>query len=158
MALLISNSPGQVTAIQVPGDVGLPIGVGGLSGSWFPALRAISTDISIGLDGNAQFMHTLANAVYVYAFGDRISQIQLGGIAFAHACPGPDGQSGAEAVLAFYNANRVAAQSTPTVLQIGTSLSGRFIGYLTSLKLGVSNPEMRLSQFGLTYSVLPSGV
>ena len=157
MATLFQSIPGQVVALSnVDGDKGMPLTVDGMSGSWFPRFRSIISEMHVGLDGNYQLTHTCEDVVYVYAFGDRISQMQIGGVAFTSACAGSN-MTGIEQVLAWYKKNRIAVRSKPIQVQIGSSASGLFRGYLTNLVGDIIKAESRLSQFALLFKVFPGG-
>lgn len=152
MASIFENRPGRAVAVTDTDDTPLALRLDAWGG--YAGFKAIITEVAVGLDGNYQFLHTLKDKIYIYVFGDRISQIRIAGLAFADTCPG-GGPSGFELVLGFYQANRVANRATPSQIQIGTSAAGHFQGYLTNFKGDVFKPEARVTQFGLIYHVFP---
>lgn len=159
MAVIFQNKPGQVIALAAgpTGDAGLPLTIDGISGSWFPEFRAILTELSVGLDDNFQFTHTFDDVIFVYAFGSRISQMRISGLAFNGDCADRSGGgvTGIERVMTFYRTNRIAARATPIQLQVGTTAAGRFRGYLTNFRADIVKPEARLAQFAFIFHVFP---
>lgn len=151
---VLANRPGQVTVVRTPGDQGMPIAVAGALGSWFPRFRAILTGVTVALDGNFQFQHTLRDVIYVYVFGDRISQLRIEGLAFAAGCP-DGGPSGIEMIMEAYQGNRIAARPDPLQLAIGVGPAGRFRGYMTGFRADIVKPEARIAQFSFTFHVFP---
>lgn len=157
MATLFGSIPGTAIRLDLKeGDVALPLSVDGIANGWFPGFKSILTEVSLGLDGNYQFVHTLKSIIYIYTFGDRISQLRLGGLAFQAACNAGQG-TGIEALLGYYEQNRIAARSQPIQVQIGTEAAGRFRGYLTHFKADLLKPEARITYFSLLLHVIPGG-
>ena len=155
MATLFDSGPGSVAVLGSEGGMGLPIAIGGVSGSWYGQFNSILTELEVALVGNFQFLHTLSNVIYVYAFGDRISQLRVGGLAFSQGGCYSAGASGIEALLALYAQNKIAAQPDPITLQIGTGSAGRFQGYMVGLRTSLVKPEARISSWSLLFSVFP---
>ncbi len=157
MPSLFMNRPGQAIALDNPdGDLGLPLTIDGIQGSWFPQFKSILTELGFALNGNYQFAHTCKDVIYVYVFGRRISQMRVSGLSFADGCPG-GGSSGIEQVIGFYNDNNIAVRDTPIQIQIGTTGAGRFRGYMTDLRADIIKPEARISQFSFIFHVFPGG-
>ncbi len=155
MADLFIASPGQaVRVVGSGGNGGLPLAIDGASGSWFPSFRALLTEVSLGLDGSFQCAHTLDNLIYIYIFGDRISQMRLGGMTLAAGCPA-GGPGGIERILDLYDENRIAARRTPVQVQIGAGSAGRFRALMTALRIEVARPEFGLGNFSIGLHVLP---
>jgi hypothetical protein len=154
VATIFPTRPGQVAMLDgsAENDLGLPLAVDGIYGSWFPGFQAILVGLQFTLAGNFQMTHTCANIVYIYAFGDRITSFRVSGMAFSDGCAGRS--TGIEQVLAYYKANRIAVRSTPVQLQIGTTDSGRFRGYMTEMQGEIARAESRVSQFSLVFQVL----
>ncbi len=156
MATLFAGRPGTVVAIVDNADVGLPMRLDAIQGSWFPGLRSILTEASFSLDANYQFMHTLREVIYSYVFGDRISQVRIGGLSFAGACDDSSGMSGIERILQLWDENKISSRSTPVRLQIGVSSAGLFTGHITSLRAEIIRPEARICQFAFLMHVFPA--
>lgn len=155
MATLFMTRPGMAVALADEGDVGLPLRVDDIGGSWFAGFKSILTECAISLDGNYQFTHTLSEVIYAYVFGDRIGQVRLSGLSFADACPG-GGSTGIELVMGWYERNRIAVRDTIIQVQVGTSSAGRLYGYVTNLRVELTKPEARISQFGMILHVFPA--
>jgi hypothetical protein len=151
------NSPGKAIALDNPdNDLGLPLTIDGIQGSWFPAFKSILTAMSFGLDGNFQFTHTCRDVIYAYVFGDRITQLRVDGLAFADSCTASSPQgSGIELALGYYRANRISQRQTPIQVQVGTTAAGRFRGFLTNFRGEIVRPEARIAQFSMILHVFP---
>jgi hypothetical protein len=154
MAEIFNNRPGIVTVLNTTTDDENPFrltidgfnAAGGAGG-------VILCELAVQRAGNYQFLHTLKDLIYVYSFGERIGQLRTSGMAFTRLC---QGGTGVEALLAYYEANRLEARADPISIAIGTSNNGRFRGFLTELNVDISRPEARLVQFGMQFHALPS--
>ena len=151
MATILANRPGETIAIVGDADIPLSIDIDGFGG--FLTTTSILTGISLGLNGNYQVRPTLANISYIYVFGDKVGQMRLTGIALASRCNG-DGRSGIEAMLDYYDANKVANRETPIQIQIGFSPSGFFRGALTDFQVDVQAAS-RFGNFTLMLVIFP---
>ena len=100
--------------------------------------------------------------LYIYVFGDRVSEIQVSGIAFAGACTGAHtitptgngGQSGLSEILEFYRANKISSRPTPVLLRFGDQ-QHVFQSFLTGCQVEASRPEINLGQFFLRFHAAP---
>jgi len=111
--------------------------------------RVLIRNVTIAQSGNYQFLHTIGNDVYIYVFGDKVGQLQLGGLATA-SCSG--GQHGLSSLDRWYSNNRLAARKAPVRFTIaGDSIEGFLIGGQVS----VADPENLLVQFDFTFAILP---
>lgn len=153
MGLLLISQPGTVIALADPTDTAFPIALQG----WGNALsmKSIITDLAIARQGNCNFSHTLKDSIYAYSFGERIGQMRISGLSFASMC-GTDSTTGVEAVLNYYNQNRIVAAKSPITVAIGTTAAGRFRGFLVGLNIEISRPEARLAQYSLMFTTLPN--
>jgi hypothetical protein len=117
--------------------------------------RSIITRITMAMSGNFQFLHTIGNDVYVYAFGDRVGQVTISGLSMTASCDNEDSdkQHGIEKVYEWYTKNRVAKRKSPIEITIGqnTALQGFVIG----LSGDAVDPQTRIMQYGLQLAVLP---
>jgi hypothetical protein len=124
------------------------------------------TGYSLELSTNHQFLHTLDEFIYAFAFGDRIGELTLTGIAFTvPVCAGGDGASGnaaqrsitdkvkQENVYEFYLANKFSKSLRPTKIQIGGA-GIKLIGFLTGMRMEVPNPQLPIMQWALRYNVV----
>jgi hypothetical protein len=107
---------------------------------------AFVTGVSIALSGNYQFLHTVNNFIYLYAFGDRISSINITGMGFIRVCNGATNEkTKLQKMYDFYKTNRVAKKTKPLdIVLAGTNsatASFKFIGYLTGMNIDVKTVE-----------------
>lgn len=141
-------------AILVP-DVGFPFSI--LIEDWGGpnALNSVITSFGLAAQGNFQFMHTLRNFVYVYVFGERMSEINVGGLAMAARCElsnGPNA-SGVELLWEYYQRKKIATNGTPVSISIGTRMS--FRGFLTGFNFSCTDPNFGLSQWAMRFHFHP---
>lgn len=119
----------------------------------------IVTQASINQSGNYQFLHTLQDMLYIYVFGDRISEIQVSGITFAGMCGGSRSsagraRSGTAEILDFYKKNKVSARADPVLVRFGDQ-QHVFQSFLTGCQVDVSRPEVMLGQFVFRFHAAP---
>jgi hypothetical protein len=114
--------------------------------------KAIITQAAIVQNDNYQFLHTLADTIYVYVFGTRIGELVVGGFAFANTCwAGPDGLN---EILATYNYGRIAVRPAPVVVVIGHTA---FAAFLTGMQAQIVDPENMLTQWSYRFATFPEG-
>lgn len=118
----------------------------------------IVTQASINQSGNYQFLHTLQDMLYIYVFGDRISEIQVSGIAFAGSCSPSAvnrfGTSGVSEILTFYKQNKISTRPRPVLIRFGDQ-QHVFQSFLTGCQVEVARPEVALGQFFLRFHAAP---
>jgi hypothetical protein len=110
------------------------------------------TGFSLDLSTNHQFLHSLDEFTYVFAFGDRVGELTLSGIAFTHKCPG-NNSANPSALYQYYLDNKVSTRLKPakiTILQAPTTL----IGFLTGMRMEIPNPSLPMMQWVLRYHVI----
>lgn len=172
MAVLLPGSPGIVIALQDPAAQALlPLvnftpaitgttssGVYSLAGSLFhnsnsSVARVLITAVALSETVNQQIMHTLGGAIYLYVFGDRVSQVTFSGVCSAGGCANGDGTHGVELVRSWYNKYKASASTALVSLLIGrqTTVTGIINGFNTS----VTDPSTQLMQFAMQMQVLP---
>ena len=104
---------------------------------------SLVTGVSYGLSGNYQFLHTVNNFIYLYAFGDRISTINITGLAALKTCA--ENPKTIAKIYDFYKANRVAKKKNAMRIVVngrgGGEMNLRFFGYLTGMTLDIKNTE-----------------
>lgn len=96
--------------------------------------------VSYGLSGNYQFLHTVNNFIYLYAFGDRISTINISGLAAIKSC-GPQPNKKIQEIYDFYLTNRVGKKKNAMRIVVSGDASLRFFGYLTGMTLDIKSSE-----------------
>ena len=126
---------------------------------WGARQRAILTQAAIVQNGNYQFLHTINDQIFVYVFGNRISELQVSGISFGtYAGESPNScepnQSGTMDVFPFYQQFRLSANSEPLLVRIGQG--GVFRAFLTGMNFEVTDPETMLGQFSFRFHSFPT--
>jgi len=114
--------------------------------------KSIITRVMVAKMGNFQFMHTLGDGIFLYVFGDRIGQITLSGLAFDNNCASGN-PIGVEQILAYYDANRVAAREQPIRVTIGTGTT--FNAYLGQISTQIADPSSRIFTFDMPLILIP---
>lgn len=170
MPLIFEQNTGRVSAINdavAAGSISLVSLIGDTRVN-YQVHNSIFTRVGISAGGNFQFLHTIANDVYVYVFGDRMGQVVLDGISFANKCqfsgstvaqfnPGLyTYKHGIEEMMNWYEKNRLSARKDPVFVTIGRSKA--FAGFITALTGNVQDPVHRTINFQLTVSLLPDAV
>lgn len=112
--------------------------------------RAIITQVGIQQEGNFQFLHTLSDSIFVYIFGDRISELMVSGVAFGATC---DGGHGLDETLDIYDANKLSVRGRPLTISYG---SRAFRGFLTGNRQDLADPETTLGQFSYRFHSFPT--
>jgi hypothetical protein len=115
------------------------------------------TGYTLELSTNHQFLHSLDEFIYVFAFGDRVGELTLSGVAFTGcvgSASGPVTNAKAESVYSHYLQNRLAAKMAPTQITLGGATSAKLLGFLTGMRLEVPNPANPIAQWVLRYQVI----
>lgn len=118
----------------------------------------ITTGITLELSGNYQFLHTVNDFVYFYAFGDRVGLLTVNGIGFINTCDGTTGKTHIFDLYDYYMSNRTSVRRG-RALDITLSSQSRAIslhGFLTGIKLDVNQSDMGpIGYWTLRFEVLP---
>lgn len=148
MAAIFSMKTGQVGKVTPSGK-----GVVAFTIDFEDGRRGtfIVTDVGIRQGVNAQFLHTLDSAIYIYIFGDRIGDIAIGGLAFIDACSG--GGSGVRNAMTYYLGNRASERSGPVMVKFGDIEP--FKAYLLDSVFNLLKPETGAVQFTFNFKLLP---
>jgi hypothetical protein len=156
-ALIFPHARGLVKRVMGPGQVPPSFSIN-IQGLGFRD-RAIVTQIGVVQNGNFQFLHTLSDQVFVYVFGDRISELQVSGISFgsygghqSFQCLGE--RSGTTDVFNFYKNRKISQRSQPLLIRIGAMTV--FRGFLTGMNFEVTDPETLLGQFSFRFHSFPT--
>jgi len=108
--------------------------------------KGLITGLSVALAGNYQFLHTVNNFIYLYAFGDRISTLNITGLGFVKPCQSAQFTQ-VQNIYQFYKTNRVAQKTQPLNIVINSTSAGdpasalKFIGYLTGMNIDLKNSD-----------------
>lgn len=123
-------------------------------GITFADQTCIINRLQIAQGANYQFLHTLGNKIFVYAFGDRIGRIAIGGLAFFQKCDGDGGgQTGIESMLRYYRANKLSVRQEPILITVGRETTLQ--GFLTDSSADIANPETNIFNFTLNMALVP---
>lgn len=132
------------------------ISISGASGDLLD--NAIVTNMSLELSGNYQFLHTLNDFIYAYAFGDRIGTLNVGGVGFAKPCEGKKGSL--LNAYEWYKSNRIAVSTQiMTIILRDSVATGTFVGFLTGMRLD-ANTDSEIGAIGhwsMRFELIPSG-
>jgi hypothetical protein len=116
-------------------------------------LTAPMTGFVLEQNGNYQFLHTVNDFIYVYAFGDRVGELLISGIGFVKACPGADSAKLCT-VFDFYQNNKISKKGDLTV-SIGDCQDATFFAFLTGMRLEMQDPTTLVGQWSLRFSIVP---
>jgi hypothetical protein len=120
------------------------------------AFDGIVTGMSLSLAANYQFMHSLDDFIYVYAFGDRIGDLSFNGVGFVNACGGDTVRMGILRLYEFYKTNS-ASEGGVKILNItltsgSTSISLR--GVLTAVRIDVVEENGIMGYWSANFKVI----
>lgn len=135
------------------------------------AIELPITGFTLDLGTNHQFLHTLDEFIYLYAFGDRIGELVLTGVAFTgnvtdESCNDISKNLGPSNLLTHYMENRISHKDGPksTLINIDATPVGRgagsskgpdiLIGFLTGMRMDMPNPSLPIVQWALRYQVV----
>lgn len=123
-----------------------------------PALTAIITGMTLELSGNYQFLHTISDLVYFYAFGDRVGTLNLTGLCFAAKCAGLN-KGGLLDAYQYYLDNRATKRGGKPItitISAGAGQSTTLTGFLTGMRLDVADSQMgTVGYWSMRFEVLP---
>lgn len=134
--------------VSMQGCKGMP---GKLKLEGFEPLAAIIEAPALRHSVNMQFMESMDNAVYAYAFGDNMGVISLRGVAFAASCE--TSNSGLKTLSDYYKNHRAVNRKEPVTISIGSTT---YSGFLTELDIGSRDPSYMLLDFTMIIRTLPA--
>lgn len=151
MSAIFSMRTGQVGRVTLPANNVVPFTID------FEDARNgafIVTSVGIRMDVNAQFLHTLDDAIYIYVFGDRVGDLVISGLAFIESCQGKDTKSGVAAAVEYYANNRASSptRTTPVLAKLGPIT---IQAYLLGANLELLRPDTGAVQFTFNFKLLP---
>lgn len=153
MPVLFGNTSGRVVAITVSRGLPGALRVGGLDqGIFYRTSPLVVTTMRLNERVNAQFQPTLQRNIYVYAFGDAIGQLSLGGIAFVQDCNTNDLFVGLDVLRRFYHNRNISRSLQFVNVAIGTQ---SFDAMLVGIDVSASSPEQNLLQFNMDFAIPP---
>lgn len=124
-------------------------------------IDGIITGVEIELSGNYQFLHTVNNFVYFYAFGDRVSTINITGIGFVRTCNVFAEKGELLSMYDYYMKHRAAAsgnKSASLTLSSQTGGAKTFRGFLTGMRMDIRASETigTVGYWALRFEVIPT--
>jgi len=108
---------------------------------------------ALELNGNYQFLHTVNDFIYVYAFGNRVGELTVSGFGFVKPCPGADSAKLCN-VYDFYHENRIKKNGKMSVT-IGDCANSTFWAFLTGMRLELQDPQTLVGQWSLRFNIVP---
>jgi hypothetical protein len=126
------------------------------------ALIGIVQGVAVALSGNYQFMHTVNNFIYFYAFGDRIGALTITGIGFVRTCGSTKGQllDVYEKYMSKRASRRRGSPSTITLTAAASAAGAAktFIGFLTAFNMDIKTSDVggTVGYWTMKFDVLPS--
>jgi len=116
---------------------------------------AIVTQCGVIQNGNFQFLHTINDQIFVYIFGDRISELHVSGVAFGAPCVDDFGAggNGVKSILDIYDKEKISVTGKPRVVSLG---GVEFQSFLTGSSVDVADAETLLGQFSFKFHSFPA--
>lgn len=119
----------------------------------------VVTGVSLELSGNYQFLHTVNDFVYFYAFGDRVGLLTITGVGFLKTCDGAKEGAKIFEIYDYYNKNKTAAKGGESLEVILAPPNGKPVelhGFLTGVKLDLNQSDTGpVGYWTLRIEVLP---
>jgi hypothetical protein len=116
-------------------------------------LTAPMSGFALELNGNYQFLHTVNDFIYVYAFGDRVGELTVSGFGFVKPCPGANSAKLCN-VYDFYQNNRIKEKGDMSVT-LGDCPNSTFWAFLTGMRLEIQDPQTLVGQWSLRFHIVP---
>lgn len=150
MAAIFSPCVGAVA--KVPGCAGDAIFKVEIFGG---ELTMPISGFALELNGNYQFLHTVNDFIYVYAFGDRIGELTVSGFGFSQTCSNAESAKICN-LFEFYTKHRIGKKDAPALsVHIGECADANFWAFLTGMRAEVQDPQTGIAQWALRFNVLP---
>lgn len=158
MSVFKCDTTGGIVRVQTDCKEVVVIRVDNVTGAGSRMENVPITGYTLELSTNHQFLHTLDEFIYAFAFGDRVGELTLTGVAFtAPACKSEGGDISNEVkqenVYEFYLAQKFSKSLTPTKITIGGSAI-QLVGFLTGVRMSVPDPQLPIMQWALRFSVI----
>jgi hypothetical protein len=111
------------------------------------------TGFALDLSTNHQFLHSLDEFIYVFAFGDRVGELTLSGITFTgKKCPNTTSAAPGD-LYSYYLQNRVSKTLKPTKITVAGGQT-TLLGFLTGMRMEIPSPALPIMQWVLRYHVI----
>ena len=121
-------------------------------------INAIITGMSLEMSGNYQFLHTVNDFIYFYAFGDRVGQLSISGIGFVKPCGENTKRPPILSLYDYYMTNRASKRGGKAFAITLADNSGprTFHGFLTGVRLDVNDGTIgTVGYWTLRFDVIP---
>lgn len=113
----------------------------------------IITGVSVHRKQVTQYIKTLDDKVFGYAWGEAPGSITVSGIIFFGNCQSSTG-GGIATINSYYDTNNVYKKSAPISVSLG---SAAFQGYLEEVQLSAQMNEYNYGEFTLSMTIIKSG-
>lgn len=119
----------------------------------------IVTGVSLEMTGNYQFLHTVNDFVYFYAFGDRVGTLNISGVSFIKSCP-QNTKTGSRFLTTYkyYLRNRAAVRGgkAVTVTLATPDDQVTFYGFLVGMRIDAADSALGpIGHWTMRFDVLP---
>jgi hypothetical protein len=119
----------------------------------------IVTGVALEMVGNYQFLHTVNDFVYFYAFGDRVGTLRVSGVSFIKNCLEVE-KRGARFIepYNYYMANRAAQRGgrAVTITLATPDKEITFYGFLVGIRMEAADNQMGpIGHWTMRFDVLP---
>lgn len=147
MPSIFGDNEGKLVAMAVTGGMPAVVRLAGFSGS-----PLLIMSVGFGQQANVQFMHTLRDVIYIYAFGERMGTVKVSGLLIFRACSG--GSTPVKDLIGYYKTNSVSLNGSPISISVGGEA---LKGFLMSVEFGGFDQVLGTATFSLTFASLPAG-
>jgi hypothetical protein len=110
----------------------------------------VVSNVSIARNQVTQYVKTLDDKTFGYAWGEGVGAIRVSGYIFLMECASPKGD-GVANVDQYYDKNNVYTKGGPCTLSIG---GASWIGYLERETLDLQMTQFNFGQFSLDFSII----
>jgi hypothetical protein len=155
MPVLFEGNPGRVKQLVDPTLQGVipPLVEVKPDNITFDAHKSIITHLTLGLNTNHQFLHTLGGDLYIYVFGDRVGQLGIAGLCVAEDCDkAGDAEHGIEKVIKWFNQNKLSKRKDAITCMVGRT---PIKGFVKGVNFGTFDHKLRLVQFSVEVDIIP---
>lgn len=162
MPTVLSSRPGAVRLLEdaaVQAAIPPIVGLKAPDKLQFGSERALINSVGIQEAANFQFMQTLGSDVFVYVFGDRIGQVQIGGLAFAADC-NPSSRAtehGAAKVRRWFNQRKLSSRVEPVNILFGNATEP-LSGFVTGWSAKIADVPSNLISWTISMALIPERV
>jgi len=110
----------------------------------------VVSGISVQRNQVTQYIKTLDDHVFGYAWGEGVGSVRITGHCFLAKCDSPSAESFSN-INSYYSSNNVYSKRGPVSISAG---SATYSGYLESMELNGEMSTFNYGQFSLTFSTI----